>query len=378
MKKKKILVIINGFNTGGIEKTLLQCFPLFRQFEIQVDICCFDKSGPLLEDYETYVENIYEIKKTGSILIDAYQLNKILKKKKYDIIHSRFGFSSGGWCFICWIKKIPIIVSIHNMKSSLFSNKKNLITSIFSYYYTFTHKLLIKFFSTHIIGHSESNLTYYDKNWRIKKKYSVIYNGVNFTNNILTETDSFQFDNKYTYLLHIGSFRTQKNHKFLIEIFENIHKLNSNVKLILLGNGELKNEIIDIVKKKGLNDNVFFLGVKKNVGYYYMNSDLFIFPSIHEGLGNVIIEAQYFEVPVMASDIPPHFEALSSLQHNHLFNLNTSPHVIAQLALDIIDGRKNYLSESKEYVINNFSIDNMVEKLCNLYNSISEMNKKTF
>ena len=367
--KKKVLVIISNFQIGGIEKTLLQCLPFLKINGIQIDICCFDNSGPLLEAYEKYIGKIYKITKTHSIIFDAYQLNSILTKEKYDIVHSRISFCSGGWCLICWLKRIPIIVSLHNVRESLLLKNRTLITSIIFNIYLLIHKFLAKSFASHIIGHSKAILNSYNKKWTKNKKYSVIYNGFHFKNDSLTEPDSFQFDYKFKYLLHIGSFRHQKNHKLLIDVFENICKLQQNVKLILLGEGIFKDEIIKTVKKKGLENDVYFLGTKNNIGFYYTHSDLFIFPSIHEGLGNVIIEAQYFELPIMASNIPPHLEVLSSLQYSHLFNLKTPPPKIAQLALDIINSKKEYLSQSKEFVIKNFSIERMVDNLRILYNS---------
>lgn len=366
----KVLTIINSFHIGGIEKVLLQCLPLFQKLGIQMDVCCFEKSGPLLKNYEKYIKNIYKIKKTGNILFDAYQLNRILKKNKYDIVHSRFGFNSGGFCFICYLMKIPIIVSLHSMKASAFSKKRNFIIFTLIHAYTFINKKLTKIFASHIVGHSKSNLTNYDKRWQNKKKYSLIYNGVDFEN-IKIEVDSFNFDKNYFYILHVGSFRPSKNHKLLINIFDNIKKKRPNSKLVLLGDGILRAEISEILLMKGLEKDVYFQGTKDNIGYYYKNSDLFIFPSIHEGLGNVIIEAQYFELPIMASNISPHLEALSMSQHDHLFDLNIPSEMIARLAIDIMENEKEYLSESKQYVIDNFSINNMVQEIYNLYKTLS-------
>lgn len=101
---------------------------------------------------------------------------------------------------------------------------------------------------------------------------------------------------------HIGRFNPQKNHKFLIDIFEKCFEKNQKVRLMLIGDGEGRKEIENKVKERGLQDNVIFMGVRKNVPELLQAMDVFVFPSLYEGLPVTMIEEQAAGVPAVISD----------------------------------------------------------------------------
>ena len=91
---------------------------------------------------------------------------------------------------------------------------------------------------------------------------------------------------------HIGRFVAQKNHTFLIDIFNELHKKNHNSLLLLVGQGPLKEEIENKVKELKLNDSVRFLGQRNDANELYQAFDVFCLPSLYEGLPVVGVEAQ--------------------------------------------------------------------------------------
>ena len=91
---------------------------------------------------------------------------------------------------------------------------------------------------------------------------------------------------------HVGRFSTQKNHEFLIKIFEKIYEKDNSFRLVLIGVGEEETKIKNIVKNKKLEKIVFFLGKKDNTQDFYSAFDYFLMPSLYEGLPVVGIEAQ--------------------------------------------------------------------------------------
>lgn len=101
---------------------------------------------------------------------------------------------------------------------------------------------------------------------------------------------------------HVGRFEAQKNHKFLISVFKSIYENNKDSRLLLIGDGSLKNEVEKIVQTEQLEQAVIFLGNVDNVDHYYNAMDLFLFPSAFEGLGIVAIEAQCNGLPVIMSE----------------------------------------------------------------------------
>lgn len=101
---------------------------------------------------------------------------------------------------------------------------------------------------------------------------------------------------------HIGRFVEQKNHRFLIDIFTKVKKEKKNAKLVLVGQGPLREEIEERVKNLGLEKDVFFLGQRSDTNKLYSVFDVFCLPSLYEGLPVVGVEAQANGVPCVFSD----------------------------------------------------------------------------
>ena len=101
---------------------------------------------------------------------------------------------------------------------------------------------------------------------------------------------------------HVGRFMKQKNHKFLLNIFSEVLKENSNVVLVMLGDGELLGAMKEYARTLNILNNVIFVGNVGNANEWYSAFDLFILPSIWEGLPVVGVEAQAAGLPCIFSD----------------------------------------------------------------------------
>ena len=108
-----------------------------------------------------------------------------------------------------------------------------------------------------------------------------------------------------TVIGHVGTFITTKNHVFVLRVFEAYHAKHPDSVLWLVGEGQLKEQIRDQVNAKGLEDAVYFLGRRDDMETVYAGMDFFLFPSIYEGLGNVVLEAQAEGLPcIISAGIP--------------------------------------------------------------------------
>ena len=158
---------------------------------------------------------------------------------------------------------------------------------------------------------------------------------------------------------HIGRFNIQKNHMFLLDVFNEIYKKNRNSVLLLIGNGELKNDILNKINTLKLNDSVFLLGLQDNVSNYLMAMDKFIFPSLFEGMPNVIIEAQASGLPCYISNTITKEANITGLVK--YIGLNDSSKEWASIILkDKINLREDY---RKEFIDNNYDI----ERIANIF-----------
>lgn len=104
---------------------------------------------------------------------------------------------------------------------------------------------------------------------------------------------------------HVGRMVPPKNHLFLLEIFAEVRNAREDAKLILIGDGELRPLIEAKARDMGINEAVLFLGPKQNVSDYYQAMDCFVFPSLWEGLGITVIEAQVSGLPCIVSENVP-------------------------------------------------------------------------
>jgi glycosyltransferase involved in cell wall biosynthesis len=113
--------------------------------------------------------------------------------------------------------------------------------------------------------------------------------------------EKFKIDNQFV-IGHVGSFQTPKNHNFLIDIFKAIHERNIKTVLILVGDGDLRQSIERKVAQLGLSDSVIFTGIRSDIPNLLQAFDVFLFPSLYEGLPVTLIEAQAAGLKIIASD----------------------------------------------------------------------------
>ena len=148
---------------------------------------------------------------------------------------------------------------------------------------------------------------------------------------------------------HAGRFANQKNHKFLIDIFAEIHRLRNDAVLLLAGDGPLMDEIARKVMDLGLNDSVIFLGSVNNMEKYYQAMDVFIFPSFYEGLGIVAVEAQVAGLPTICStELPEEAKVCDNMK---FLSLKKSAHEWADEALKLCENhvRRDMSTEAREH-----------------------------
>lgn len=182
--------------------------------------------------------------------------------------------------------------------------------------------------------------------------------------------NEYNLQNKYV-VGHVGRFMTQKNHAFVLEVFNELFKKNSNTHLLLLGDGELMNEIRDKVNQLGIENAVTFVGNVGNANEWYQAFDCFILPSIWEGLPVVGVEAQAADLPCIFSTGVTREIALS--EKAKFLSLNDD---IDKWVDEILNSMKNInRKNNKELLVkNNYDITTEAIKLQNRYLALAGEN----
>ena len=206
-------------------------------------------------------------------------------------------------------------------------------------------RIFIKIFSSDFLACSDSTGKYlFGNKITNNKRYKVLPNYIDYDsfincNDKTSIRKELGMNNDDIVLCHIGRFINAKNHEFLIKIANEMIKKNNNVKLILVGDGDLKKHIESKVKSLGIEKNVYFTGIRKDIANILNNVDLFILPSIYEGLGLVLLEAQASKVPCLVSEaIQPEVDLGVELVKK--IDLSYGPSVWAEEANKLINKSK--------------------------------------
>ena len=295
------------------------------------------------------------------------ELKRIFKENNYKIVHSHINTLSVFPLYAAKCVDVPVRIAHSHSTTNKKEWKKNLLKQVL--------RPFSKVFATHYFACSELAGRWLFGNKEFDK------GNVYLLNNAI-DVDKFKYDEKIrkeirkklkikkdTIVIgHIGRFVAQKNHTFLIDIFNEYRKLNSNSLLLLVGQGPLENEIKGKVKELGLEDSVKFLGQRNDANRLYQAFDLFLLPSLYEGLGMVLIEAQCSGLPCVCSTEVPQIAKVT--EHLDYINLN------APLLdwIKVIQSKKLFTRKSyiKEICKNGYNIENEVNNLIEKYIRVLE------
>lgn len=128
-------------------------------------------------------------------------------------------------------------------------------------------------------------------------------------------------------ICHVGRITQQKNPLGLIDMFEAVHRKCPEAVLLSVGTGDMTDRFQSYIAQKGLSDAVICLGARHDVDELYQAADVFLFPSLYEGLGIVVLEAQAAGLPCVISDVIPKQATVTDLVH--ALSLDASPEVWA-------------------------------------------------
>lgn len=299
MKKIKVAQIIGKASNGGVEACILNYYKNVDRDKIQFDFFVSETSDIINE------EIIKDL--GGSIVITPKYTNlfkyinfliKTFKKNEYDIVHSNLNSLSVFPLFAAKIAKVRIRIA-HSHSTT---NKKEVLRNLIKNFL----KLFSKLFANEYFACSElAGIWLFGKNTFKKGEVFVVNNAVDlnrfkFNNNVRDEVRSELGICKDTIVLgNVGRLSTQKNQKFLINLLSELDL--SKYKLLILGQGNLDGELKKQAQDLKLQNNIIFVKKTSTPERFYNSFDLFLLPSLYEGLPVSGIEAQVNSLPCLFS-----------------------------------------------------------------------------
>ena len=300
----KILQIGMTDNLGGIESFIMNYYRNINKNKIQFDfINIYDGDLCFQKEIEKLGGNVYQVTSYYKNPIKYLkEVIKIIKRNQYDVVHCNMNSSVFLYPLIAAkIAKAKVIISHAHNASSDKGVIKNVIHSI--------NKHFIPMFADKYFACSYKAACWFYSNKIIKSKnFFIINNAIDIRKFVYNELIRKEVRKKLkisdnTLLIgHVGRFVVQKNHKFIIEIFMELISKEKNCKLLLIGTGPLKEMIKEIVENNNLFNKVIFLENRNDINELMQAMDIFVLPSLYEGLPLVGVEAQYAGLPCVFSD----------------------------------------------------------------------------
>ncbi len=366
MKKEPIRIaqIIGKWVGGGVEAVVMNYYRHIDKTKIQFDfICDNDSTNIPYEEIESLGGRVILIPPYQKIFKYHKELKRILKEGNYKIVHSHINTLSVFPLYAAKCAGVTVRIAHSHSTTNKRERKKNLMKQVL--------RPFSKKYATHYFCCSElaGRWLFGDKLYNQSKVFLL--------NNAI-DLDKFKYNKKIrkeirkelsikdnTLVIgHIGRFVQQKNHAFLIEIFNEVHNQNSNSILLLAGQGPLEEEIKCKAKTLHIEDNIIFLGQRKDAYRLYQAFDIFLLPSLYEGLPVVGVEAQAAGLLCFfSSDMTKETKVLNTTT---IISLEEDASNWASIILDKYDKFKR-VDTKEEISINGFNIQKEAKKIEHKY-----------
>ncbi len=364
----KILYVVKNMRlANGVSSYAMNYYrELVIDKDIQIDfLIVSDVGSPYYDEIKTHGSHIYIMPSYSKHFFSSIKyISQVLKNGNYDIVHSHVLNSGSIILKLSKKYRIPVrIIHSHATKSGDLKLKE------------LRNKLFIKISLANANSYfacSKLAGDYLFKN----RKYTVINNAI--------DLDKFGFNMKYRtsirdelginnklIIIAVGRFTRQKNPFFIVDIVKSLSQKNNNFELLWLGNGVLEDDVKEYAQKKCVSSFIRFLGANDRVNEFYSAADVFILPSLFEGLPVVGIEAQISGLPcIFSSEITREVKISEACE----FISIDSPDLWSKKIIELgnTDREKNIDTIKKD----SYNIKKQSEILKNIYNKLYEEKKK--
>jgi glycosyltransferase involved in cell wall biosynthesis len=368
MKQKKVLHIVEDLNIGGLERVVESIVIGLDKNKYKIQVWCLTKGGKIADNLIS--------KKIAVKILDLHNYHNpfqviklaiLLKKEKFDIIHSHGYFANAFGRLAAILAMIPVkLAHVHTTQNKF--KRRNILM-----------ELLLSIFTKKIICVSNTVKQFVENNEGIaKKKTCLIYNGCNVKNSDIYHQNfsrsNFGFLRSDFVIITVASLVQHKGHRVLIDAVDTLARKYQNLRLLIVGDGPLRASLNTYVRDLHLSATIHFTGEQENVFPLLKLADAFVLSStIREGLGIAMIEAMTVKLPLIGS----HLGGIPEVINHGVNGFLVSPGNPAELAESIeklILNREmaiNFGKNGKELFKNKFTIKKMTDNIEQLYDSFA-------
>ena len=291
---KRILHIVGGMYPGGLENFIMNIYRNLDREQVQFDVVVHSiREGDYTKEIESFGGKVYLApRKSKHPLKNFLEIKRIVKENGYSTVirHSDNAFPVLDLLAAKMGGATRRIYQSHSSNSS--------------------HVMLHRFFRCFMGWIPTDRFACSDNagKWMYgKRDYRIVKNAIDIKKYSFNEEKrnlvraAWNMEDKVVYS-HVGIYMPAKNHEFLISFFSEIVKKQDNARLFLIGEGDLRPAMEEQIKSLGLQEKVILTGIRQDVPDLLQMTDVFLFPSIYEGLPLSVIEAQSVGLKCLLSD----------------------------------------------------------------------------
>lgn len=368
MQPINILHVISKLPVGGVENQLFTILRKYDQKRLRPLVCSLSDKGEMGKEIEESGIEVIPLNKLRhrfdwTIVKDIYTL---IRTRDIKIVRTHQYHANLYGRLAAWLAKVPCIVaSVHNVYTIDRKIHRRII-----------NKFLARC-SDKVVAVSETvkkDILTYDG--LSEDKVRVIYNGID-TDRFLNINGSL-IRSKLGISLEapvvgtVGRLALQKGQKYLIDAVSTLREKFPQIALLFVGDGPLRNELENHVKALGIEMNVIFLGIRRDIPQILSAIDIFVLPSLWEGLPSALIEAMASGKPIIASDIPPIREIVNSEKVGILVPPKNSNAIADSIELLLHNKNlaENISNTAKEKAFSIFNIEITAQHYTDLFKNV--------
>ena len=302
----RILHIVGGMNRGGVETWLMHVLRTINHDRFQMDFLVHTAEPcPYDEEVRSWGSKIIPCSEWSQPLRYAHQFKQLLSQHgPYDIVHSHVHHYSGFTLRLAHQVGVPVRIAHSHNDTGLIESKASLPRRL----YLNLMKRWINRYATLKLACSEpAAVALYDHQWKDNPLCQILFYGIDLTlfqaaRSARTRAD-LGIPPESLVIGHVGRFASQKNHTFLIKIAAEVIQRVPTARFFLIGDGLLRSQIQQEILQAGLNNAFILVGLRDDVPQLMLEAmDIFLLPSLNEGLPMVLIEAQAAGLPCIFTD----------------------------------------------------------------------------
>ena len=365
----RVLHVLGSLNPGGVETWLINILRHMDRERFEMHFCTFGpEPGVLAPEVERLGGCVIPcpIEKTDWLL--GRRFRRILREGHYDIVHSHVLYFSG--VVLRWAKQEGVSVRIAHAHST--SDGRPAV--VWRRVYRNRMRACIRQNATAGFAASmDAAAVLFGPDWQRNEQRHLLYYGIELQpfEGPLDRAEmrrGFEIPEQAPIIGHVGRFVEAKNHRFLLQVARELLNKIPQAHFLLIGDGALREEIEAGARAMNLGNQLHFAGVRKDVPRLLRGAmDIFLFPSLWEGLGLALVEAQAAGLPCLVSDAVPR-DAVVVPELMHYLRLSEGAEEwAAKLATLLQQSPKERCGDLSALKQSHFCIDRSVENLSELY-----------